>query len=85
MRDIMPIRSWVRGAPDFRAGGDQARRVGIEVHRGIAGTGVVGTLRGQGGGTRAIGLRADMDALAIGGQRLRPCLAPSRQDARLRP
>ena len=37
---------------------------GIEVHRGIGGTGVVGTLR-SGGGNRAIGLRADMDALMI--------------------
>jgi amidohydrolase len=34
------------------------------VQRGIGGTGVVGTLR-AGGGNRAIGLRADMDALNI--------------------
>jgi hippurate hydrolase len=38
---------------------------GIEVHTGLAGTGVVGTLKGQGGGGRAIGLRADLDALHI--------------------
>jgi hippurate hydrolase len=38
---------------------------GIEVHRGLAGTGVVGTLRGQGKGGRAIGLRADLDALDV--------------------
>ncbi len=37
---------------------------GIEVTRGIAGTGLVGTLR-QGTGTRAIGIRADMDALPM--------------------
>jgi amidohydrolase len=37
---------------------------GIEVHRGLAKTGVVGTLR-AGTGNRAIGLRADMDALPI--------------------
>ena len=37
---------------------------GIEVHRGIGGTGVVGVLR-AGSGNRAIGLRADMDALPI--------------------
>jgi hippurate hydrolase len=38
---------------------------GIEVHRGLAGTGVVGTLRGSRPGGRAIALRADMDALPI--------------------
>ncbi|WP_029007774.1 M20 aminoacylase family protein [Azospirillum halopraeferens] len=38
---------------------------GIEVHRGLAETGVVGTLRGRGAGTGAIGLRADMDALPM--------------------
>ena len=37
---------------------------GLEVHRGLAGTGVVGTLR-KGSSPRAIGLRADMDALPI--------------------
>lgn len=37
---------------------------GIEVHRGIAGTGVVGVLRAGSSG-RAIGMRADMDALAM--------------------
>ena len=37
---------------------------GIEVHRGVGKTGVVGVLR-NGSGNRAIGLRADMDALPI--------------------
>ncbi|WMS43021.1 M20 aminoacylase family protein [Acuticoccus sp. MNP-M23] len=37
---------------------------GIQVHRGLGGTGVVGTLQ-VGNGTRRIGLRADMDALAM--------------------
>ncbi len=37
---------------------------GIEVHRGLAKTGVVGVLRGE-DGERAIALRADMDALPI--------------------
>ena len=37
---------------------------GLEVHRGLAKTGVVATLR-AGDGKRAIGLRADMDALHI--------------------
>jgi len=37
---------------------------GIEVHRGLGGTGVVGVIR-NGNATRAVGLRADMDALPI--------------------
>jgi len=37
---------------------------GCEVHRGLAGTGVVGTIR-RGNSPAAIGLRADMDALPI--------------------
>jgi hippurate hydrolase len=37
---------------------------GIKVHRGLGGTGVVGTLQ-IGNGARVIGLRADMDALAM--------------------
>ena len=46
----------------------ELRAAGIELTEGIAGTGVVGTLRGTatgGAGNRAIGLRADMDALAM--------------------
>jgi amidohydrolase len=41
------------------------KEFGIEVHRGLAGTGVVGTLRGNQPGERAIALRADMDALPM--------------------
>jgi len=37
---------------------------GIDVHRGLGGTGVVGVLR-RGNGRASIGLRADMDALPI--------------------
>jgi hippurate hydrolase len=37
---------------------------GCDVHRGLAGTGVVGTIR-RGNAPAAIGLRADMDALPI--------------------
>ncbi|HEJ7104188.1 amidohydrolase [Serratia marcescens] len=37
---------------------------GYEVHRGLAGTGMVGTLR-AGDGVKSLGLRADMDALPI--------------------
>ena len=37
---------------------------GIRVHRGLGGTGIVGVLR-HGSSARAVGLRADMDALPI--------------------
>lgn len=43
---------------------ERLRSFGLEVHEGLAGTGVVGTLR-VGKAERAIGLRADMDALPI--------------------
>ncbi len=43
---------------------DKLESFGIEVETGIAGTGVVGTLR-KGMGNRSIGLRADLDALLI--------------------
>lgn len=42
----------------------QLASCGLEVHRGLARTGVVGVLR-RGNGARAIGLRADMDALPL--------------------
>jgi amidohydrolase len=43
---------------------DELRALGLDVHRGVGGTGVVASLTvGTGAGT--IGLRADMDALAI--------------------
>ncbi len=41
------------------------REWGVDVVEGVGRTGVVGTLRGRRPGQRAIGLRADMDALAI--------------------
>ena len=43
---------------------EKLKSFGIEVETGIAGTGVVGTLK-KGTGNRAIGLRADLDALLI--------------------
>lgn len=43
---------------------ERLRSAGLEVHEGIGGTGVVGVLR-SGTGNRSLGLRADMDALAI--------------------
>jgi hippurate hydrolase len=49
---------------------DKLRGLGLEVHTGVAKTGVVGVLRcgggdGDGAEPRAIGLRADLDALHI--------------------
>ncbi len=59
---------------------------GIEVHRGLAGTGVVGTLKGNAGGERAIALRADMDALHIHEKNGFDHISQNQgQDARLRP
>jgi hippurate hydrolase len=43
---------------------ERLQRWGYEVHRGLGGTGVVGTLK-VGSSTTRIGLRADMDALPI--------------------
>jgi amidohydrolase len=40
------------------------RDFGLDVHEGVGGTGVVGVLK-RGNGSKSIGLRADMDALAI--------------------
>ena len=44
---------------------DKLTQWGIEVHRGLGGTGVVGVLKGKGNGGKRIGLRADMDALPM--------------------
>lgn len=38
---------------------------GIDVHRGLGGTGIVGVLKGKGNGRKRVGLRADMDALPM--------------------
>jgi len=56
------------GFEEVRTSGIVAEKLaawGIEVHRGIGGTGVVGVLQGTGGPGRRIGLRADMDALPM--------------------
>ncbi|WP_420101285.1 M20 aminoacylase family protein [Bosea sp. (in: a-proteobacteria)] len=56
------------GFEEVRTSGIVAEKLagwGIEVHRGIGTTGVVGVLHGTGGPGRRIGLRADMDALPI--------------------
>lgn len=44
--------------------GNALEALGVEVHRGIGGTGVVASFS-MGRGARVIGLRADMDALAL--------------------
>ena len=44
---------------------DKLQSWGIEIHRGLATTGVVGTLKGKRSGQKTIGLRADMDALHL--------------------
>jgi len=51
-----------RKTSDFVA--EQLGRFGLKVHRGLAGTGVVGTLS-RGTSRRTISIRADMDALPI--------------------
>ena len=53
---------------------------GCEVHRGLAGTGVIGTIR-RGNTPTAIGLRADMDALPI--QELNDFAHRSTQDGKM--
>jgi amidohydrolase len=55
------------GLEEYRTADLVARKLeeyGIEVHRGVGKTGVVGVLR-NGNGQASIGLRADMDALPI--------------------
>ncbi len=44
---------------------ERLRALGVEVREGIAGTGVIGVLRGERTGDRCICLRADIDALPI--------------------
>ena len=80
LSDIIAIRHDLHAHPELafneaRTAALVARELaayGLEVHRGLAGTGVVGVLKketgqghGQSDGMRAIGLRADMDALPI--------------------
>jgi hypothetical protein len=56
-----------RSAEEHQTSDEVARLLtewGYEVHRGLAGTGVVGSLT-VGSGQRRLGLRADMDALPM--------------------
>ena len=72
LADLVAIRRDIHAHPELafnetRTADIIARELaaaGIEVHRGLAGTGVVGVLR-RGRSARAIGLRADMDALPL--------------------
>ncbi len=69
--DIVALRRDLHAHPELRFEehrtaslvAERLEALGIEVHRGLSGTGVVGTIRGDGEG--AIILRADMDALPI--------------------
>ena len=70
--EIQSLRRSIHANPELRY--EEARTAGLvaqnlekwglDVHRGLGKTGVVGVLR-RGTGTRSIGLRADMDALPI--------------------
>lgn len=70
--EIQQIRRDIHAHPELRFEENRtsdlvARKLtdwGIEVHRGLGGTGVVGTIR-HGTSGRSIGLRADMDALPM--------------------
>ncbi|MES0173930.1 M20 aminoacylase family protein [Mesorhizobium sp. M0006] len=70
--EIQALRRWLHAHPELgfeeTQTGDLVAKTlsdyGIEVHRGLGGTGVVGVLR-AGTSERSIGLRADMDALPM--------------------
>src|SRR5579864_4833109 len=56
------------GFEEVRTSGIVAEKLaqwGVEVHRGLGGTGVVGVLKGKSTSGKRIGLRADMDALPM--------------------
>jgi hippurate hydrolase len=71
--DLRAIRHDLHAHPEIgfeevRTSGVVAEKLaswGVEVHRGLGTTGVVGVLQGAGGPGRRIGVRADMDALPI--------------------
>ncbi|HBL64997.1 MAG TPA: amidohydrolase, partial [Achromobacter sp.] len=72
-QDISKIRRDIHAHPElafeeFRTADVVAAKLeewGIEVDRGLGGTGVIGIIRGNQPGDRAVGLRADMDALPM--------------------
>jgi len=71
--ELIAIRRDIHAHPEIgfeevRTSGIVAEKLaswGIEVHRGVGRTGVVGILEGKGGPGKRIGLRADMDALPM--------------------
>ena len=71
LSDLVKLRRDLHAHPELgfeetRTAGlvaERLRLLGLEVVEGITGTGVVGTLKNGGG--RSVGLRADMDALAM--------------------
>ncbi|MEY9104582.1 amidohydrolase [Bradyrhizobium yuanmingense] len=70
--ELQALRRWFHAHPELGFEETQTSDLiaktledcGIEVHRGLGSTGVVGVLR-AGDGRRSIGLRSDMDALPI--------------------
>ena len=70
--DVVALRHFIHANPELgfeehetaRLVATQLRSFGLEVHEGVGGTGVVGILR-SGRGSRAIGLRAELDALPV--------------------
>ena len=65
-RHAPPPRTGLHRAPHQRDDPGEAAAFGVdEVITGLAGTGVVGVIRGREAGPDAIGLRADIDALPI--------------------
>lgn len=71
--ELSGIRRTIHSGPEL--GGEERRTAalvagklrewGVTVTEGVGGFGVVGTVKGKRAGRRSIGLRADMDALAI--------------------
>jgi amidohydrolase len=70
--DLVAWRHWLHRHPElgfqeFATSdyvSERLAEMGVKHHRGLAGTGIVATIEGQGDGP-SIGLRADMDALPI--------------------
>ncbi len=72
-QDLTAIRHDIHAHPELgleehrtaKLVADRLRAWGIATTEGVGGTGVVGTIKGSLPGQRSVGLRADMDALAL--------------------